>query len=228
MTALLRFEFRRRLRSGRLTFALVLICAGGVVLGRGIASGRLIPSEAGSLYGVLLVVSMALVFRFDLAHDMDHGAADLLAPNLVPVRTFVAARILAGLAALLQFAVPAATLTALVPGLGARFVFWNVAFWTLTAILVSPAVLVVELWLRTRLPGLAVALLGLIAVFVAVAAGGYLSLFSALGMHGLVSGSFRSLADLAWRATVVGVGGLALVNPLALRHWMPEGSARRR
>lgn len=228
MTALVRFELVRRLRGGRLGFALVLVSAGAVALGWGVQSGRLIPSESGSLYGTLLILALALVFRFDLAHDMDHGVADLLAPNLLSTRTFVAARILAGLAALFQFALPAAALTALVPGLGPRFAFWHVGLWTLVAILTAPAVLAAEFWLRTRLPGLAVALLGLVVVFVSVAAGGYPAVSSTLGIQGLVPGSFRSLAGLAWRAALVGVAGLALVGPLALRHWGPGGSTGRR
>lgn len=216
------FELRRRWHGGRLPVALVLVAAGSVAAGWGVSAGHLALSDATDLYGYLYLVSLVLVFRFDLAHDMDRGFADVMAPGLVGVRSFVAARMAAGVAGLAQFALPAAVLTALAPGLDLRFAAWTGGLWVLLALSAAPAVLLAELWLRTRLPVLAVAVLGIILILSAAGMGAFDGVSGVLGTRWLAYGSFPSLAPLAWRAGVVGMGGLVVLAPVVRRHWSPR------
>lgn len=215
----LAFELQRRCSGGRLLAALVLVTAVSLALGWGVEAGHLRLTDAVELYGYLYVVALALVFRFDLAHDMDRGFADLLAPNLLSPGAFVGSRILAGLLGVLQFALPAVLLTALAPGLDLRFAAWCGALWTTTALLAAPAVLLAELWLRTRLPVLAVALLALILLLVGAGVGSPEAMGRLAGIRWVAYGSFGSLAPLAGRALLVGVAGLGSLVPLATRHW---------
>jgi hypothetical protein len=217
--AVVAFELRRRWHGARFRLAVLLVALASLTLGLAIRPGWLDLRGAASLYRYVYLVCLALVFRFDLAHDAEHGFADFIAPNLVGTGAYVAARLAAGLAGLLQFALVAAPLTALAPVLDIRFALWNGAFWILLATLFSPAVAAAESALKTRLPVLAVALLTIIAILVAAGLGVGEALLSALGTRGATYGAFASLDDLAWRAAVVGLGGLALIHPLLLRHW---------
>lgn len=222
MIPLLAFELSRRLRSDRLRLALALTAAGTLALGWGLAAGHLRPGDARRLCGYLHFVGLGLVYRFDLAHDMDRGFADLVAPGLLPVRTFLLARLMAGVGALGQFLAAAAVLTAMAPGLHLRFAAWHGVLWFLLALLASPWVLLSELWLRTRLPLLPVAMLATAAVLAAAGTGAVPALSRMAGTATVWPGSFASLEGLAWRAALLGTGGVAAVGCIAARHWSPR------
>jgi hypothetical protein len=219
--ALALFELRRRWYGRRLWIAVFIIGLAAFMLGTFTHMRLLYLSDARELYGYVYLIVLALVFRFDIAHDIDLGFADFLAPNFVDVGTFVRARFLAGLAALVQFGLAASVLTALAPAFTARYAAWTTAYWLLLALLFAPFVALAELWLRTRLPVLAVALLAVILLFVAAGAGAQDVVPLLLGTNQLVTGSFASLGGIAWRATLVGVGGLALVQPAISHRWAP-------
>jgi hypothetical protein len=161
------------------------------------------------------------VFRFDIAHDIDLGFADFMAPNFVDVGGYVRTRLLVGLVALAQFGLVAVVLTALAPAFTTRFALWTTAYWLLLALFFAPFVALAELWLRTRLPLLAVALLAVILMFAAAGAGAYDAVPALLGTGQLVLGSFTSFQGLAWRAALVGFAGLAAIQPAIWRHWSP-------
>lgn len=219
LLSLLAFELRRRGAGGRLPVALVLAGATSPALGWGVDAGHLRLAEAAELYGYLYVVALALVFRFDVAHDADRGFADLMAPNLVSPGRFIGSRLLAGLLGVLQFALPAALLTGMAPGLDMRFAAWCGALGVIVALLAAPAILLAELWLRTRLPVLAVALGGLVLLMAAAGLGGPESMGDLTGIRWVAFGSFASLEPLAWRALAVGALGLGALAPVAARHW---------
>ena len=222
LRAIVAFEFRRRWYGGRLPVALVLVAVGSLAAGWGVQAGHLFVPDAVDLDGYLYLVALVLVFRFDLAHDMDLGFADVMAPGLVGVDAFLGARLAAGVASVAQFALPAAFLTTLAPGLDVRFALWTGSLWVLLALSAAPAVLLAELWLRTRLPVLAVAGLALLLLLAAAGMGAVEGILRVLGTRWIAYGSFPSLAPLARRAGLVGMGGLVILAPLVRRHWSPR------
>jgi hypothetical protein len=202
--------------------ALAVTAAGALALGWGLTAGHLLPEDARRLYGYLHFLGLALVYRFDLAHDMDRGFADLVAPGLLPVRAFLVVRLVAGIGALVQFLAAAAILTAVAPGLYLRFAAWHATLWLLVAFLAAPWVLLSELWLRTRLPLLPVAMLAVAALLAAAGSGAVPALSRLAGTAAVWPGSFASLEGLAWRAIPLGAGGLTAVGLVAARHWSPR------
>lgn len=222
LLALVRFELARRWAGRRLRAALVLVAAGSALLGWGIEAGHLLLGDVVRLYGYLYLTSLTLVYRFDLAHDMDRGFCDLLAPNLVSAGVLTAARLGAGVAGVLQFAVPAALLTAVAPSLDLRFAVWCGTLWGLGALLAAPLVLATEFWLRTRLPLSALALLTLILLLAGSSAGAVEGTATALGLRWLGFGSFASLGPLATRALLAGGLGLVAAGVAAARHRTPH------
>lgn len=214
------FELRRRLHGPRFRIAILLIALASLALGFAVRPGWLSFRGAASLYRYVYLVALALVYRFDISHDVDRGFADFMAPNLVPAGRYVALRFLVGLAALVQFAILAAVLTALAPRFDLRFALWMAAFWLLLATTFAPAIVLAELWLGTRLPVLAVTVLTVVAIIVGATTGN-LAVFQILGLEGAVFGAFGSLDGLVLRAAVIGVGGLVLTHPLLRRHWAP-------
>lgn len=220
--AIVLFELRRRWHGHRLWVALVIIGLSALLLGV-LTRGRMMyPGDARQLYHCVYLLMLALVFRFDLAHDIDLGFADFMAPNFVDVGSYVRARLFIGVAAVLQFGVVALVLTALAPAFSLGFAAWAMAAWLLAALLFAPFVALAEIWLRTRLPVLAVALLTTVLLFLALSVSAFDTLEKALGTDQLVAGSFASLGGLTWRAALVGVPGLALVQPIVRRHWSPD------
>lgn len=217
--ALALFELRRRWYGHRLWIAVAVIGLAVFMLGAFARFDLLRFSDARELYGYVYLVVLALVFRFDIAHDMDLGFADFMAPNFLDVGAYVRVRLLVALAALVQFGLLAVALTALAPAFTLRYAAWTTTYWLLLALLFAPFVALAELWLRTRLPVLAVALMAVILMFAAAGLGIYESVPALLGMHQIVVGSFASLAGIAWRAALVGFGGLAVVQPVIWRHW---------
>jgi len=220
--ALVLFELRRRWHGHRLWIAILLVGLAVFLLGIFVRTHLMYFSDAKDIYHSVYVVTLALVFRFEVAHDMDLGFADFMSPNFVRVSTYLQARMAAGLAALVQFALVAFVLTALAPGFSLRFAAWSTAFWLLLGLFFAPFVALSELWLRTRLPVIVVALFAMILMFLGLTGGFYDGLVRALGASQAVTGSFASLGALAWRAALVGFGGLALVQPVTRRHWGPE------
>lgn len=215
------FELRRRWYGHRLWIAVTIIGLGAFMLG-GFARFHLLRfADARELYGYVYLTVLTLVFRFDIGPDIDLGFADFLAPNFVDLGTFVRARLAVGLAALVQFGLAAVALTALAPAFTTRFAAWTTAYWLLLALLFAPFVALAELWLRTRLPALPVALLAIILLAILSEAGGYITVSDLLGTGGLAVGSFVSLEGMAWRAALVGFGGLVAVQPAIWRHWAP-------
>lgn len=225
VASLARFELRRRWDSGRLPVALVLVAGCSLALGMAKEAGHLRLPDTVRLYGYVQLVTLALVYRFDLAHDMDHGFADVLAPNLVEAGPFVLGRITGGLAALAQFSTAGALVVALVPGLDLRFAVWTGLLWLLAALAAAPLVLLCELWLHTRLPVLAVTVLTGIAALAVAGMGEFPWLGRLLGTQRVSYGSFASLGSLALRGTIVAAAGLTALYPLVARHWAPGLSA---
>jgi hypothetical protein len=221
--AIMLFELRRRARGTSFRVAALLIATASIGLGVCVYRHWLILSDAASLYRDAYLFAAALVFRFDVSHDIDTGHADLMAPNLIDVDIYVASRLAAGIAALVQFVLLAALLTALAPSLDLRFASWMGARWLLTGVLFAPAVALVERWFRTRLPVFAVALLLVVAVLVSASTGALEALPRLMGTRRLVYGSFGSLSALAWRAALIGVVGLVPVHLLLRRHWLARG-----
>lgn len=212
------FELRRRLHGPRYRIAILIMALASLGLGLAIRPDWLSFRGAASLYHYVYLVALALVYRFDLSHDIDRGFADFMAPNLVPPGRYIALRLLAGLAALIQFAILTAVLTALAPRFDFRFALWMGAFWILLATLFAPAIALAELWLGTLLPVLAVTALVMVTLIVGATTGS-LAMFEILGLEQTVFGAYRSLDGLALRAAVLGVGGLTLAYPLLRRHW---------
>lgn len=218
---LVRFELRRRWHAGRLPVALVLLGACSVAVGLARVAGHLLLDDAVRLWGYAQLVSLALVYRFDLAHDMDHGFADAVAPNLVAVPPFIVGRLAAGFGALACFSAAAALVTWMAPGLDLRFALWNSVLWFLVATAAAPPVLLAEIWLRTRVPVLAVVLLAGIAALSAAGVGALPQVGRLTGSHRISYGSFVSLVGFAWRGCALGLAGLATLTPLLARHWAP-------
>ncbi|MEJ2184636.1 MAG: hypothetical protein P8Z36_01725 [Gemmatimonadota bacterium] len=219
--ALALFELRRRWYGHRFWIAVALIGLAALLLGTFARLRLLAFRDALELYDYVYLVVIALVFRFDIAHDIDLGFADFLAPNFVDLGTYIRARLVVGLLALVQFGLVAVVLTGLAPAFTTHYAAWATAHWLLLALLFAPFVALAELWLRTRLPVLAVGLMLAILVS-AVMGAGHLDVVPALlGTGQLVQGSFTSLAGLAWRAALVGLAGLMASQFAISRHWAP-------
>jgi len=220
--ALTEFELRRRWNGPGSAASLAAVAVAAPLLGWWVAAGHLLPHDAGRLWGYVQVSALSLVYRFDLAHDMDRGVADLLAPNLVPVPALLTARVASAVVAVVVFLLLSGFALAAAPGLDLRFAAWSTGACALVALACAPAVLLAELCLRTRLPVLAVALLALVGLLSAAGLG--LPPESAVfqGLQALGSGSFTALGTLAVRILPWSAAGILALLPLAARHWRPR------
>lgn len=221
-TALTAFELRRRWSGPGSTASLAAVAVAAPLLGWWVADGHLLTPDAGRLWGYVQVAVLSLVYRFDLAHDMDRGVADLLAPNLVPVPGLLAARVASAIAALLAFLLVSGLALAAAPGLDLRFAAWSTGACALVALGCAPAVLLAELCLRTRLPVLAVALLALAGLLSAAGLGLPPESPVFRGLQVLGSGSFAALGALAARLLPWSAALTLALLPVAARHWRPR------